>query len=53
MPESFGYSVKRRLLGPLVRGFPALLPDILAPFHIPLRPRRALSLAWWAHFCGE
>jgi phytoene dehydrogenase-like protein len=37
----------RRLLGPIVRGFPELLPDILAPFHIPLRPRRALSLAWF------
>ena len=37
----------RRLLGPLVRGFRSLLPDILAPFHIPLRPRRALSLAWF------
>ena len=37
----------RRLLGPVVRGFDALLPDILAPFHIPLRPRRALSLAWF------
>ena len=37
----------RRLLGPIVRGFPSLLPDILAPFHIPLRPRRALSLAWF------
>jgi len=37
----------RRLLGPLVRGFGSLLPDILAPFHVPLRPRRALSLAWF------
>jgi len=37
----------RRLLGPVVRGFRSLLPDILAPFHIPLRPRRALSLAWF------
>ena len=37
----------RRLLGPVVRAFPALLPDILAPFHVPLRPRRALSLAWF------
>jgi phytoene dehydrogenase-like protein len=37
----------RRLLGPVVRGLPSLLPDILAPFHIPLRPRRALSLAWF------
>jgi len=37
----------RRLLGPVVRGFRSLLPDILAPFHIPRRPRRALSLAWF------
>ncbi len=37
----------RRLLGPIVRGFPSLLPDLLAPLHIPLRPRRALSLAWF------
>ena len=37
----------RRLLGPVVRGFRSLLPDILAPLHIPLRPRRALSLAWF------
>jgi len=37
----------RRLLGPVVRGYRSLLPDLLAPFHIPLRPRRALSLAWF------
>jgi phytoene dehydrogenase-like protein len=37
----------RRLLGPVVRSFDTLLPDILAPFHVPLRPRRALSLAWF------
>ena len=37
----------RRLLGPIVRRFHSLLPDMLAPFHIPLRPRRALSLAWF------
>jgi phytoene dehydrogenase-like protein len=37
----------RRLMGPLVRGFEQLLPDMLSPFHIPLRPRRALSLAWF------
>ena len=35
----------RRLLGPLVRDFGEVLPDILGPFHIPLRPRRALRLA--------
>lgn len=37
----------RRLLGPIVRNFDSLLPDILAPFHIPLEPRRALRLAWF------
>jgi phytoene dehydrogenase-like protein len=37
----------RRLIGPIVRGFDSLIPDMLAPFHIPLRPRRALSLAWF------
>jgi phytoene dehydrogenase-like protein len=37
----------RRLIGPIVRSFDSLLPDMLAPFHIPLRPRRALSLAWF------
>jgi phytoene dehydrogenase-like protein len=34
----------RQLLGPLVRWFDDLLPDILAPFHIPLRPRRLIRL---------
>jgi phytoene dehydrogenase-like protein len=37
----------RRLLGPLVGGFGGLIPDVLSPFHIPLRPRRALRLAWF------
>ena len=37
----------RRLLGPVVRNFAALLPDILSPFHVPLHPRRALRLAWF------
>ena len=37
----------RRLIGPLVRGFGDLIPDILAPFHIPLGPRRATRLAWF------
>jgi phytoene dehydrogenase-like protein len=37
----------RRLLGPLARGFGKLLPDILAPFHVPIEPRRALRLAWF------
>jgi phytoene dehydrogenase-like protein len=35
----------RRLIGPIVRGFGDLIPDILSPFHIPLSPRRALRLA--------
>lgn len=35
----------RRLLGPLVRDWPALMPDVLAPFHVPLRPDRAVRLA--------
>ena len=38
----------RRLIGPLVRGFGDLIPDILSPFHIPLGPRRAVRLAWFA-----
>ncbi|HXG26640.1 MAG TPA: NAD(P)/FAD-dependent oxidoreductase [Candidatus Binatia bacterium] len=37
----------RRLFGPLARSFEALTPDILGPFHIPLRPRRTLRLAWF------
>jgi phytoene dehydrogenase-like protein len=35
----------RRLLGPLVDDWDALLPDLLAPFHIPGSPLRALRLA--------
>jgi phytoene dehydrogenase-like protein len=35
----------RRLLAPIVRHFEELAADILAPFHVPLRPRRALRLA--------
>ena len=35
----------RRLFGPLVNHFEELSADILAPFHVPLRPRRALRLA--------
>jgi hypothetical protein len=34
----------RRLFGPLVRDFDALLPDALAPFHVPLSRRRAIRL---------
>ena len=35
----------RRLFGWLVRDWDALLPDLLAPFHIPLQPPRTLRLA--------
>jgi phytoene dehydrogenase-like protein len=35
----------RGLLGPLVRSWGGLLPDILAPFHVPLSPARAVRLA--------
>jgi phytoene dehydrogenase-like protein len=34
----------RRLFGPLVRDFDALLPDALAPFHVPLSRQRAIRL---------
>ena len=37
----------RGLVGPLVRSFGPLIPDILAPFHVPLSPRRAARLAWF------
>ncbi len=33
----------RRLLGPLVEHFDELAPHLLAPFHVPLRPRVALG----------
>lgn len=36
-----------RLIAPLVGRFGDLIPDILAPFHIPLWPRRATRLAWF------
>jgi len=36
-----------RLFGPLVDHFDELLPDVLAPFHIPLWPRRTARLAWF------
>ncbi|MEA2608380.1 MAG: hypothetical protein QOJ75_623, partial [Chloroflexota bacterium] len=35
----------RRLLEPVVDAWEPLLPDILAPFHIPLQPWRAMRLA--------
>jgi phytoene dehydrogenase-like protein len=34
----------RRLFGPLVRNYDALLPDLLGPFHVPLWPPRAIRL---------
>ncbi len=34
----------RRLFGPLVRDFDGLLQDVLAPFHVPLSPPRAVRL---------
>jgi len=33
-----------RLIGPTVAGWSDLIGDILGPFHVPLRPRRALRL---------
>jgi len=35
----------RGLLGPLVDDWDSLLPDLLAPFHVPRSPHRALRLA--------
>lgn len=35
----------RRLIGPLVRHWEGLLADLLAPFHIPIWPPRAIRLA--------
>lgn len=35
----------RRLFDPLVDHWETLLPDLLAPFHVPLSPLRALRLA--------
>lgn len=35
----------RRLFDPLVDHWGTLLPDVLAPFHVPLSPLRALRLA--------
>lgn len=38
----------RRLLAPLVADFGELIPDILAPFHVPLgSPARTARLAWF------
>ena len=35
----------RRLIEPLARAWPELSLDVLAPFHIPWQPRRAIRLA--------
>jgi phytoene dehydrogenase-like protein len=35
----------RRLFEPLVRDYDQLLPDVLAPFHVPISPLRAMRLA--------
>jgi phytoene dehydrogenase-like protein len=35
----------RGLMGWLTRAWPALAPDVLAPFHVPWRPPRAIRLA--------
>ncbi|MEA2536309.1 MAG: hypothetical protein QOF11_543 [Chloroflexota bacterium] len=41
-PDADAY---RRLFDPLVRDWDRLLPDLLAPFHIPLAPQGAFRLA--------
>ena len=46
-PLGRDWDAYRRLFGPLARHFDALIPDLLAPFHIPLRPGRALGMAWF------
>jgi phytoene dehydrogenase-like protein len=47
--DGFGHAADaeayRRLFGPLVDDWDALLPDLLAPFHVPLSPLRAIRLA--------
>ena len=40
----------RRLVGPVVNRWPSLVDDILAPFHIPFRPRRTFDLARFGLF---
>ena len=41
-PDADAY---RRMLGPIVRGWGRLMPDVLAPFHVPLSPPAAIRLA--------
>lgn len=40
----------RALIGPLARRWDSLSTDVLAPFHVPLHPERALALAWFGLF---
>jgi phytoene dehydrogenase-like protein len=35
----------RRTVEPIVRAWDQLMPDLLAPFHVPLSPRRAVAMA--------
>src|SRR5687768_2083110 len=37
----------RRLIGPIAERWDSLAPHVLAPFHVPLRPDRAIALAWF------
>jgi len=41
-PDADAY---RRTLGPIVRGWDRLMPDLLAAFHVPLSPPRAVAMA--------
>jgi phytoene dehydrogenase-like protein len=45
-----GGQAYRRLVGPIVDRWSSLIDDILAPFHIPLRPRRTFDLARFGLF---
>jgi phytoene dehydrogenase-like protein len=40
----------RRLIGPLVANWNRLADDLLAPFHVPLRPPRAIRMARFGWF---
>jgi phytoene dehydrogenase-like protein len=37
----------RRMIGPIAGRWDSLAGDVLAPFHVPLRPDRAALLAWF------
>ncbi|HZC32214.1 MAG TPA: NAD(P)/FAD-dependent oxidoreductase [Candidatus Bathyarchaeia archaeon] len=41
-PDADAY---RRTLGPIVPNWDRLMPDLLAPFHVPLSPPRAVAMA--------